>query len=79
MAIGIPSISSDVGAIKDVIKSSKEGLLVKNKDDWIKALGYLIKNKKQREEIGKNGREIIKKRYSLEVNVPKMLNFLENN
>lgn len=46
MAAGLPAIASDIGENKNVLQHNKTGFLVKNEDDWIKAIVELYNNKK---------------------------------
>lgn len=51
--VKIPTLASNIGAFKKVIKPNKNGVLV-NDDEWFTALDDLIKNPKKREEMGCN-------------------------
>ena len=60
MAIGIPTVATDVGTSSDIIENMKDGILVNNDDDWISALKYLISNPNARKEMGNNARKKLK-------------------
>ena len=35
MAIGIPTVATDVGTSSDIIENMKDGILVNNDEEWI--------------------------------------------
>jgi len=64
MYVGLPVVAFDNPAEKIIIKNGKTGILVKSEIEYIKAIEYLFNNPKKREEIGRNAREDIIKKYS---------------
>ena len=78
MAIGIPTVATDVGTSSDIIENMKDGILVNNDDDWISALKYLISNPNARKQMGNNARKKIESFYSTEVIKYKYLNVFES-
>ncbi len=78
MAIGIPTVATDVGTSSDIIENMKNGILVNNDDEWIFALKYLILNPNARKEMGINARKKIESYYSTEVIKYKYLNIFES-
>lgn len=71
-AVGIPSVTTDVGGTREVIKDYKTGLLVKSGDIGAleKKICELIKNKDLREEIGKNVQQLITEKFKWDHVVP---------
>jgi len=65
MASSRAIVASDIGGIKDIIKNNKTGILVKPNDakELKKAIEKLMKDKKLREKLGKEGRKDAIKRY----------------
>lgn len=72
-ACGVPCIGSRVGGIPECIQDGKSGYLFENQNvkELQEKLELLIKNKDLRKEFGKNARELIEKKFSVEVMVSK--------
>ena len=70
----VPVVASDVGGTNEVVQNSKTGYLFEN-GIIKKAIEYinLINQKQEYEELGKNGRELIKKKYSWEAITEKII------
>lgn len=66
MGVGTAVVASDVGVNNEIITSGENGFLARTQDDWVNALGSLIKDAAQRKIFGLRGREVIEKRFSLE-------------
>lgn len=68
MAAGKPVIGSKVGGIQYVIEDGKTGFLVDpfDKEKWTEKIELLVKDKKLREKMGKDGLKKVKKEYSIE-------------
>ena len=62
--VKVPTIASNFGAFRKVIKNGETGLLCSNNEEWYKALKDLIKKKKKKKTISKNAFEICKKQYN---------------
>ena len=78
MALGIPSVSSNVGNIKNIITNYRNGILVNNENEWCQSLIKLIDNKELRHTIGKNGQLKVKNEFSVEVLNKKYINIFNN-
>jgi glycosyltransferase involved in cell wall biosynthesis len=79
MALKLPVISFDVGAISEIVENNSSGYLVQpfNIHDFVSKLISLINNKNQRELFGENGYQIILKKFNsnnLIHNIDKILN-----
>ena len=74
----IPLVASNVGCYEDTIVNGETGYLIDPdapKTEWVKVLSKLIKDKKHREELGRNlrqrthnlfdGRKSVHERYNL--------------
>jgi len=73
MATGKPVVASNIGGLKETISPEKEnriGVLFEQGDarDMAKKTVHLLKNREERERMGKNAREFILKRHSWELN-----------
>ena len=76
MAMGIPSVSTNVGNVKNFIKNGKNGFLVNNENEWENTLLELLVNAKLRAKIGLNGRKTIEESYSNNIIREKYYNIL---
>ena len=66
MALGIPNIATDVGALREVIINGKTGFLVNNEVEMAEKVKYLITDTYQLKNMSRNARLIIEREYSLE-------------
>ena len=60
----LPVIGSPVGANLDIIEENKNGFFAKDKNDWIKYILYLKNQPAIAYELGNNGFEKVKEKYS---------------
>lgn len=77
MAVGIPVVCSAVGANCDIVEDGRSGFLVKTEDEWISKLSLLIEKKELRQRMGRAGRVLVEKCYSLKVNALRLKEVLE--
>lgn len=78
MALEIPTIMSPIGVNTEIIEHSKNGFLAKTNEDWVKYLSLLIEAEGLRTSIGKEGRQTVIDRYSLESQKENYLSVLNN-
>jgi glycosyltransferase involved in cell wall biosynthesis len=78
MAMGIPSISSNVGNIKNIITNYYDGILVNNEEEWFEMLIKLIDSKELRDSIAIKGQLKVKNEFSVEVLNKKYINIFNN-
>lgn len=79
MSLGIPTVLSSTEGAKDLIKDGENGFLVNDKNDWFDALKNIMQsNLDFYKKIGLNGRVAVSENYSLESNVIKIKNIIEN-
>ena len=79
MAMGKPVVSSCVGEAENIIKDGVNGMLCRNKEEFVDKLEELIENKQKREKIGENAYLSIERNYSIEVVVDKLYSILRGN
>lgn len=72
----IPCVASNVGVNKEIIDKTNGGFVCNNEEEWLEKLSLLIENKVLRETLGKQGRQGIKKYYSIKIWRNKLLNIL---
>lgn len=68
MALGIPTVASDIGANKRVIQNGKDGFLVNSEKEWVERILELIENVDLRSEIGENARLKVESKFSIKAN-----------
>jgi glycosyltransferase involved in cell wall biosynthesis len=72
MAVGIPVVASPVGINVDLAIPGETGFLSSTPEAWVHALRTLLHNPQLRIEMGQNGRKLIEKNFSLEINARKL-------
>ena len=74
-ALGIPSITSDVGGLKEVNKNNRTGIVIKanNPKKLADSVITLYKDKHLRARLGKNARQRVVKNFNWDDNVNKMI------
>ena len=75
-ACGIPGIASDVGMNSEITIPGKTGYLASTEQEWMDHILFLKNNPSQRQELGKNARELVEEKYCLQVTAEKWLNLL---
>lgn len=64
-SLGIPTVASDLGLNKEVIKNGKNGFLVSNESEWVSVLSKLIEDQNLRHKVGNAGREIALNKFDI--------------
>ena len=77
MALGIPTIATAIGANFRVINTGVNGILVKNDDEWKKAITLLVNDIELRKKIGAEARKTVENSFSLHANKDKYINVLQ--
>jgi glycosyltransferase involved in cell wall biosynthesis len=69
MSMKLPVIASRVGGVPELVLEGKTGLLVtpRNPDEITAAVLKLLKNSKTRKEMGTKARQVVKKKFPLEL------------
>ena len=73
MALGIPPVLSPVGANKEIVQHGRNGYFAYTEKEWLQYLGMLIKDPKLREETGRQARQTVRARFSVEANAANFL------
>ena len=66
MACYLPVIASPIGINKELVKNEKNGFLASCRSDWENALKKLLNSYQLRQKMGKEGRKLVEKEYSLQ-------------
>lgn len=77
MAMGIPVVSSAVGANCDIVEDGQNGFLAEDEDDWFDKIALLVENAELRKKVGLSGRATVESSYSLGASAPKLKAVLE--
>lgn len=78
MAVGVPVVCSPVGINKDIVVDGKNSFLADKENEWIEKLSRLVTDVDLRKQIGKNARNTVIKKYSIEVNSKKMIEIFDS-
>ncbi|MEZ5053476.1 MAG: glycosyltransferase [Chitinophagales bacterium] len=79
MTFALPVVATNVGAaINRVIKQNENGILVKSEAEWVEKLMYLIDHPEERARLGKNARQTVLDKFSIEANKPVYLQVLKS-
>ncbi|MCW3116370.1 MAG: glycosyl transferase group 1 [Chitinophagaceae bacterium] len=66
MALGIPTVMSPVGVNSEIITDGVNGFLAADEQDWIDKISLLVDNKETREKLGRESRQTVIAKYSVE-------------
>ncbi len=77
MALGIPTIASNIGANKRIIRSGENAFLVDSDEEWEQKILELIDNEELGEKLGKVARKTVVDQFSIIANEPKYLAILK--
>lgn len=79
LSLGIPAVASPVGVNTVIIEDGKNGFLCETKEEWGRALSFLIEQEQSRFQMGKAGRDTIEKEYSIRSQAEKFLSLFSLN
>lgn len=77
LSCNLPVIGSAVGVNREIIIDGVNGFQAKSTDEWIKYIKLLKNDKELMIKMGKNGRRIVKEKYSLQGNVVKLIGYFK--
>jgi glycosyltransferase involved in cell wall biosynthesis len=67
MAMAKPTVGSDIGEAKDIIRDRETGFIARTKEEFIEKMQDLIEDSALRHRMGENARRIIESNYSLKI------------
>lgn len=79
MALGIPTLATNIGANKRIIKDGENGILLDSFEDWKSAIKVLVADEEKRKQIGLAARQTVEDKFSVKANEKVYLNILKNN
>ncbi len=78
MALGIPTVATNIGCNPRVIENNVSGFLVNSPEEWIQKITMLANNPELRKTIGLASRERVEKMYSIKANEPLYLKIIND-
>ena len=72
MACGIPVVVSPIGMNAEVLARGEVGLGPRSESEWVDALSGLLRDSEAREAMGRVGRQVVERHYSLENLAPRL-------
>jgi glycosyltransferase involved in cell wall biosynthesis len=76
MAVGVPSVSSPVGFISDILQDGVNGFFAESTYEWNEVLSRLVEDADLRRSVGLAGRKTVEERFSIEATGPLLLDVL---
>ncbi len=77
MAVGLPVVARSVGSNTEIIEDGTNGFLVETEEEWYERLSMLIRDRPLRNRMGEAARATIVRRYSMQVQMPRMISVFE--
>jgi len=78
MALNIPVVISPVGVNMEIIQDGVNGFLADSEEEWVQKLSQLIDSQELREEMGRQARQTVVEKYSVESQKERYLKFIKN-
>ena len=76
--VKVPTIASNFGAFKDIIKHNETGLLCSNQNEWYSSLKILVQNQNLRKVLGENAYSVCKTEYNTVYTGKKFADYLNS-
>jgi glycosyltransferase involved in cell wall biosynthesis len=77
MALGIPPVVSPVGVLTEIVDHGRTGFVAGGARDWADALSRLVGDPPLRTVLGRAGRDVIERSYSVNAVVPRLVDLFE--
>lgn len=77
MALEIPALVTPVGVNSEIVEDGIQGYWCRSEDEWFLRLEKLILDKKEREQMGRKGRERVIQYYSVSSNTSRFLSLFQ--
>jgi glycosyltransferase involved in cell wall biosynthesis len=65
MSLEVPTVMSDVGVNRQIIRDGENGFLASSDEEWLKKISLLIESEELRRKMGQEGRKTVVERYSV--------------
>jgi len=76
MAMGLPSVSTRIGANSEIVEEGEDGFLAGKTEEWVEKLSRLIEDAALRKQMGEAARRKAVEKYSVERLAPKLAQIL---
>lgn len=73
LACGIPAVASPVGTNREIVRHGETGFLAADDRDWEEHLSRLVADAALRASMGRAGRQLVEREFSLRVWAPRLL------
>lgn len=77
MALGIPTVATNIGTIHRIIRNGENGFLVSSEEEWKNTIVKLINDQCLREKTGRQASVTVDEIYSINANKEKYLSILD--
>lgn len=78
MAAGVPSVASNIGMNRDVVRPGENGWLASTQDDWARRLVSIANDPITAHQVGLRGRMTVETHYSVEAVAHQLAGFVRN-
>ena len=78
MSMAKPTIASDIGEARNILRNRETGFLAKTKEEFISAMGRLAEDAELCRRMGKEARRDVEQHYSLNVLSKKLADILRS-
>lgn len=76
MAAGLPVVANPVGVQKSIVEDGKTGFLASTEQEWIQAVGRLVRDRQLRQRMGLAGRRRVESLYGPDAGISSWLGLL---
>lgn len=77
MASGLPVVANPVGVQADLVRTGETGFLVETPEQWVEAVGRLVRDPQLRMRMGEAGRRRVEDEFSVAAGARKWLDLLD--
>ncbi len=78
LAVAVPAIATPIGVNEEILASREVGFAAESTEEWSLGLRLLLSDPMLRNQMGRSGRELVQREYSVEANYPKLANALRD-
>jgi glycosyltransferase involved in cell wall biosynthesis len=75
--VGVPVVCTPVGINRDLVEDGVNGFYAMTPDQWVEKLSILIKDASLREKMGREGRERVMERYTVQACAPRLFSIFQ--
>ena len=75
--VGVPTVCTPVGVNRDVVQDGVNGFWAMNHGEWVDNLSRLIEDSSLRQEMGRKGRELVERSFSVRACAPQLYKIIE--